>query len=221
MKKHKLSIYLTLSFLMGCVPVLSLHPLYTQENIQFKEELVGIWADDSNDTTWEFKPSEELETGYELIFIGEDEHKGIFQTHLVALEDRYFLDVYPKHLPSGQTEDPNVVPWMYNAFFILPAHSFLKVEFTGTETMKVWLTMEDELEKLLDEVPDAIRYEVIEEPESKIVLTAPTKELQEFVLKYADDERLFATEITLHRKEDAKPTADTIETEEHDEEGHD
>ena len=221
MKAKTFCFYLMAVVLAGGVPVLSLHPLYTQENIQFKEELVGIWADDSNDTIWEFKQSEEFERAYDLTFIGgsEDEMaKGLFVAHLVKLKDKFFLDVYPKSLPGGKIEDPNVVPWPYNMFFFVPAHSFLKVEFTGTDTMKVWLTMEDELEKLLDEVPDAVRHEVIEEPDSKIVLTAPTKELQEFVLKYADDERLFPPETTLHRKEGPKPTADTIETEERDEE---
>ena len=35
----------------------------------------------------------------------------------------------------------------------------------------------------------------------RLVLTGLTKELQAFVLKYADDERVFTGQVTLSRKE--------------------
>jgi hypothetical protein len=53
------------------------------------------------------------------------------------------------------------------------------------------------MEELLKENPNAVEHTKIEE---RLVLTASTKELQAFVLKYADDERLFADEIVLKRK---------------------
>ena len=215
MKTYKLSIYLVILFLIGCVPVVSLHPLYTKEDTHFKEELLGTWADDSNDMTWEFKQPEESESKYDLIVTGESEEgepKGLFVAHLVKIEDKFFLDIYPADWPGGEPEDPNTTPWPYNMFFFVPAHTFFKVEFTGTDTMNIWLTDDEELEKLLDEEPDAIRHEAIEDYDGKIVLTASSKELQEFVLKYAEDERLFANEIPLNRKNDEAPTNDALKT---------
>jgi hypothetical protein len=182
---------------------MSLHPLYTKEDVQFKEELLGTWADDSNDTTWEFRQSEETEGKYDLIVTGESEEgepKGLFAAHLVKLEDKFFLDVYPANWPGGDPEDPNTTPWPYNMFFFVPAHTFLKVDFTGTDTMKIWLTDDEKLGEILDENPNAIKREVIEDYDGHIVLTASTKELQAFVQKYADDERLFSNEIELHHK---------------------
>ena len=61
----------------------------------------------------------------------------------------------------------------------------------------MWLTNEDEMEKLLEEEPDAVKHTFIED---RLILTASTKELQNFVLKYADDKRVFKGEVTLVRK---------------------
>ena len=57
MKVKKLLFYLLAGLFGGCLPVMSLHPLFTEETIVFEEKLLGIWVDDPNDpeTTWEFK----------------------------------------------------------------------------------------------------------------------------------------------------------------------
>ena len=53
------------------------------------------------------------------------------------------------------------------------------------------------MEKLLKEKPTAVKHEMVED---RLILTASTKELQKFVLKYADDDRVFTNEIVLDRK---------------------
>ncbi len=57
--------------------------------------------------------------------------------------------------------------------------------------------MVTQLNKLLEENPDAIEHVAVED---RYVLTASTKELQAFVLKYADGDKLFTDEIVLERK---------------------
>lgn len=64
--------------------------------------------------------------------------------------------------------------------------------------MKMRLMLETQLEKLLEENPDAIEHVAAKD---KLVLTASTKELQAFVLKYADSDKVFTDEIILERKE--------------------
>jgi hypothetical protein len=54
------------------------------------------------------------------------------------------------------------------------------------------------MEELLKEKPDAVEHTSVGD---RIVLTGSTKKLQEFVLKYADDERVFTEQVTLSRKE--------------------
>jgi hypothetical protein len=60
------------------------------------------------------------------------------------------------------------------------------------------LMLESKVKELLTEKPDIVKHASVGD---RLVLTAPTKELQAFILKYADDERVFTDEITLVRKQ--------------------
>ena len=199
MKIKKLLFYLLAAILGGCIPIASLHSLYTKSDIIFEEKLLGIWIDDSNspETIWEFTRMDEPNNAYKMIFTDEDERKGSFVVNLVKLEGNLFLDFYPSELP-WEPEDPNKAEWLYNSFFLMPCHTFFKVE--SIEPKLVFhMTANSEMKKLLQENPDSIGYTTIED---RIVLTGTTKQLQSFILKYIDDERLFPGDIELVRKTD-------------------
>ncbi len=197
-RAKKALFYLLAALLGGCVPVMSLHPLYTEKDVVFEERLLGRWVDDPNspETTWEFNRIEEPKNAYNLVFSDEEGKKGSFVAHLVRLQNRLFLDVYPSE-PPWEIEDPNKVELPFNSFFLIPAHTFIKIDFNGPQ-LKMWLTNDEEMKKLLKEEPNAVKHTFVED---KLILTAPTKELQNFVLKYADDKRIFKSEIALVRKE--------------------
>jgi hypothetical protein len=55
----------------------------------------------------------------------------------------------------------------------------------------------DEMKRVLGKDPNAIKHEL---EDNRLVLTASTKELQAFVLKYANDEKLFGNKIVLNQK---------------------
>ena len=181
----------------GCVPVLSLHPLYTEKDVVLDQKLYGTWVTGSNDskTTWEFKSIDDPKNAYNLIFTDDDGKKGSFVAHLVKLQDKLFLDIFPSELP-WEPEDPNKMDWPYNSFFLIPAHTFIKVDSIGPQ-LKLRLTLESKMEELLKENPSAIEHTSIGD---RLVLTDSTKKLQAFVLKYADDERVFTDQVTLSRK---------------------
>ncbi|MHC4536619.1 MAG: hypothetical protein ACYS6K_21940 [Planctomycetota bacterium] len=189
--------YLLAGLLGGCVPVMSLHPLYTEKDVVFEERLLGRWVDDPNspEITWEFNRIEEPNNAYSLLFSDEEGKKGSFVAHVVRLQNKLFLDVYPSE-PPWEIEDPNKLELPYNSFFLIPAHTFIRIDFIGRK-LKMWLTNDEEMKKLLKEEPNAIKHTFIED---RLILTAPTKELQNFVLKYADDKRVFKGEIVLGRK---------------------
>jgi len=190
--------YMLAVLLGGCVPVMSLYPLYTARDVVFEEKLLGTWLQDNGETTWEFQRIDKPENAYKLFFSDNEGRKGSFVAHLVKLQNRLFLDVYPSELP-WEPEDPNKVDWLYNSLFLIPAHTFIKVESVEPQ-LRMRLTVESELKKLLEEDPNAIEHTFVED---RLVLTASTKEIQAFVLKYADDERVFGGETVLNRK---KPT---------------
>lgn len=201
MNTRKTLFYLVTVVLGGCVPVASLHCLYTDKDIIFEKKLLGTWVQEPNDpkTIWEFTRIDEPNNAYKLIFTDEEGKKGSFVAHLVKLQDKLFLDAYPSELP-WEMEDPNQVDWPYNCFFMLPAHTFIKVDSIEPQ-LKLRVTIEDKMEELLEENPNAIGHTFIED---RLVLTASTKELQAFILKYADDERLFVDDVALDRKTASK-----------------
>jgi hypothetical protein len=198
MNTKKNLFYFLAVVLGGCVPVASVHCLYTKENAVFEEKLLGTWVQEPNNpkTTWEFtRDDEEPNNVYKLIFADEEGKKGSFVAVMVKLKDKLFLDIFPDELP-WDIEDPNQVDWPYNSFFLIPAHTFIKVDSIEPQ-LKLRVTMDDKMDELLKEYPDAIERIMIDD---RIVLTASTKELQAFILKYVDDERLFVDEIALDRK---------------------
>lgn len=198
MNARKLLLYMLPLLLGGCVPVLSLHPLYTEEDVVLEKKLLGTWVDDANNpqTTWEFKPIDEPKNACKLIFTDEDGTKGSFVAYLLKLQDKLFLDIYPSELP-WEPDDPNKMDWPYNSFFLIPAHTFLKIDSIEPR-LKMRLALESKIEELLKENPNAVKHMSVGD---RLVLTASTKELQAFVLKHADDDRLFADEITLVPKD--------------------
>jgi hypothetical protein len=198
MNKKKLLFYIIAVILGGCVPVISLHPLYTEKDIVMDKNLYGTWTDDSNSskTTWEFKSIDEPKNAYKLIFTDEEGKKGSFVAHLVKFQSRLFMDIYPSEMP-WEPEDPNKIDCPYNSFFLIPAHTFLKIDSIEPQ-LKLRLMLESNLEKLLKENPSAVEHTSVSD---RLVLTDSTKELQEFILKYAEDERVFTDQVTLSRKE--------------------
>ena len=202
MKTKKLLFYLLAALLGGCVPVMSLHPLFTEKTLVFEEKLLGTWVDDSNNI-WEFKNPDEQEKIYKLIFVDNEGQKGSFDARLTKLENKLFLDVYPSE-PPWDEEDPNKVEWPFNTLFFMPVHTFIKINGIEPE-LKLQLTDDDELKKLLKEDPNAVEHTLVYE--DKLVLTASTEELQAFVVKYADDSRVFTAEVVLARKKPKSPQA--------------
>ena len=213
---------------LGCLPVMSLHPLYQEKDLAFEKELLGTWVDgddpNDSDSTWQFARSDDSKKQYQLIVTDEEGRKGIFTANLVKLDNLLVLDIHPEKFPSGAetVEDMNLP---YNAFFFIPVHTFVKVDFitpiadVGKHidkpdpnvlkqlsknydyAMVLRLTDDDDFEKILKQDPNAIAHEKIEN--HGIILTASTKQLQKFVLKYADHDKLFSTDTNLIRKKNS------------------
>jgi len=182
----------------GCVPVISLHPLYTEKDVVVDQKLYGTWVDDVNNpkTTWEFKSIDEPKNAYKFIFSDEEGMKGSFVAHLVKLQNKLFLDIFPSDLP-WDTEDPNKMDWPFNSLLLIPAHMFVKIDSIEPQ-LKLRLTLESDMEELLKENPSAVEHTSVGD---RLVLTGSTKELQAFVLKYADNEKVFTDQVVLNRKE--------------------
>lgn len=171
---------------LGCVP--SLHPLYTEKDVTFDPTLVGVWSEKDKTDTWTFKKSGD--NAYELIMT-QDGAPGKFEVHLVRLGELLFLDLYP--------EAPDIENSFYKAHLV-PAHTFLGIQIDKEkDVVRIAAIGPDWLEEAIDSKKVTIAHERLgEDDESRIILTASTKALQEFVVKYAAE--AFGEPAELHRR---------------------
>jgi hypothetical protein len=170
------------SFMVSCL-VTSVHPLYTKKDLTFVPELVGSWE---NDDVWTFEQSGK--NAYELTLKEQDNEKtGVYETHLVKLGKYLFLDLYPE---ESEMEDS-----VYD-IHLVPTHSFWRVEIKK-DVLRLAIMDNEWLERMIDGNKVSIAHVRLED---RIVLTAPTQELQKFVLKYAEETDAFPELDELHRK---------------------
>ena len=170
------------ALLPSCIP--SLHPLYSEDKLVFREEILGEWKNGRE--TWAFTRGDGQY--YQLVFSDEDE-QAEFKVHLVKLGDHYFFDFYNIKNRCSDDDGLAIAP-------LLATHSFAKVVL-DKDDMKLYFFDIEWLEKLFEQRKIRIKHEVMEE--DIIVLTAPTADLQEFVRKYAEEEKAFMSPEQLSR----------------------
>lgn len=161
--------------LAGCVP--SLHELYTEDTVVFDPKLVGCW--EASDSLWCFTRHENQDA-YDLIIIEKEEQKSYLLAHLVDLDGRRYLDLYPKDQVDLNTGD-------WTRFHLLPVHTFMRVE-TADPNLALALMKPDTVEELLKENPRLVKHEVVDD---RVVLTASPRELQAFLKNPKIADRIF------------------------------
>jgi hypothetical protein len=192
MRTKKAVFYLLALMLGGCI-IPSLHPLYTDDTLIFEEKLVGKWVEDDGNI-WVFRDAGEQ--GYEMTIINGEHIEGQFIVHLVELGDMLFLDLFP--------DDPHLEQGDFYMCHLLPVHTFMKVDQIDPN-LQLRMMDPDSVSEMLEEDPNLLKHEVRDDG---IVLTASTKQLQEFVIEYANEEGVFGDpeeftrRIPLYKDED-------------------
>jgi hypothetical protein len=169
--KTKKSIFYCAALLMaGCLP--SLHPLYNDKTLIFKEGLIGKWMGD--DSVWQFSRAGEKE--YELRIRDDEKELGRFSAHLIEIKGLMFLDLFPDDKPLEDLDD-------FYKIHLLPVHTFMKVDQINPN-LRLRMIDYDKVERMLENDPNVIKHEVVDD--DRIVLTASTEELQNFVVEHVD-----------------------------------
>ena len=167
----------------GCTR--SLHPLYREADLTFDSQLLGIWAEEGGKETWTLQKS----GAKAYVLTSRDEEKTVkYDAHLLRLGKFVFLDLYPKDADEGAA---------------VAAHLFFKVLRTGNTAQVAGLD-ESWLKKMAADKKLSIAHVLVpahnqDSSEESIFLTASTQELQEFVLKYAENTEAFSP-TELHRR---------------------
>jgi len=203
MKTKKFLFYLLAVILGGCIP--SLNSLFTENELIFEEKLLGTWAEDDSRETWQFKrgsddPNEKF---YEMSYTNSD-GEGLFFAGLGKINDMMFLNIFPHEPELDKTND-------FYKFHILRVNTFIKIEQIEP-TLKMAVMNPDTIKEMLEKDPNIIKHEIIEDGD-RILLTASTQQLQQFMKEHANDEGLFGDPSELKRLTPKDPNdADNIET---------
>lgn len=190
--------------LKGCL-LTSLHPLFTSEEYIKPDGLTGGWVSEDNESFWYFSDSGEdyfrlVVTEKDSSFVQGPDSTGTYSVSTDTSEFKAVFGVIANELyldilvVPNASEDKGSLRNTQLAF----THTFYKFKLKGTEAELYpadfkWI--EDNLKKKKIK----IKHEKLEN--DNLLLTASTKELQQFVKKYSS-KGLFPKPLTLYRKKD-------------------
>jgi len=180
----------------GCIR--SLHPLYTEQDLVYKRDLVGTWAEEDTAGSWTFTRAGEKryklthrQKGYQQGFIHSETVPGdsaTFEVHLAQFGDFLFMDLFPD--PLERRNDLCKVHW-------IPVHTFSRV-WLENDALKMSMLNADWLEAMIEDGNLKIAHERIED---EIILTASTEVLQKLVISFANDPEAFPEPRVLFKLE--------------------
>jgi hypothetical protein len=193
---------LTLFLFQSCVP--SLHPLYTSDVLAWSKDIAGTWLPTDDDyeagskaNIWHFVANKDK--SFQLTQYDSNGKPGTFEAHLVKLGENYFFDLAPRTATSEEkASDPAFNKECLTdleSIHYFPMHTFAKVSFSANE-LSIAMFDGDFLNDLLEQNRIRIKHEKVD---GEYVLTASSKELQNFMMKYADDPKAFMDPMLLRK----------------------
>lgn len=173
----------------ACVP--SVHPFYTEASLASDPDLEGSWAEPGKETEkWRFSREGGGGKGFRLVFTDEQGREGAFAAHLFDLEGGRFLDLFP--------EEPKEIGNEFYKYHLLPTHTLMRVARDG-DTLNLAVHNPRWVDDHLKANPDALAHE---RTEGRLVLTASTAELQDFLREHAESPEFFGDPFTLKRRKE-------------------
>jgi hypothetical protein len=184
------------ALLCSCIP--SVNPFYTDQDIVFEPRLLGTWQDkDKADhpDVWKFVSA--TNKTYRLTVTEKEGKQGEFIACLFRLKHEYFLDLIPADC-NYATNQAELV-----AFSMFPGHLLVRVPQIEPELKLAFFDF-DWLQKHLEKNPKALAHH---REDDRLLLTAGTRDLQQFVLQHPGEGELFAKPDTMVRQTNAAPAA--------------
>jgi len=169
-----------LILVVGCIPPLTVNPLYTEKDIVYDPDIAGLWSKDDLKEAWQFTKG--AGDFYNLKILSED-GTSYYVVYLFKIKDILYMDAYPD-LEWIKSNEKNPIMLM------IPAHVFFQVK-KAASVLELTALDQEWLAEYIKDHPDAIPYEVIfdekhlstKDIDPLILITASTKNLQNFVIK--------------------------------------
>lgn len=167
----------------GCLP--SLNPVYTEKDLIFDPQLVGLWKQPKSAATWGFSKGDDK--SYELVYTDEAGHSGQFTARLAQIDGMVFLDLFPQEIQNDENA--------FYKFHLVPIHTIYLVRKTKP-ALELAAIDYHWLEDFLAKHPDGIAHATFN---GRKLITASTADLQAFLLQHKD---AFKGELALQRQSD-------------------
>jgi hypothetical protein len=187
MKPYRAFFISSILVLTGCIT--TLNPIYTEKDLIFKEELIGVWnSNDSNGSEmWVFEKTGNSESKSYILTHQRNNIAATFFAHLVKIGDQLFLDLYPSENASKSD--------FANAH-IQKMHSFSKVTLNGNNLdlemlNPKWFDIQVSEKKL-----SLNHYRTAD---GQVIITDSTQELQSFLLQCANTAEAFDKPLKLYK----------------------
>jgi hypothetical protein len=175
-----LGVILTALFLSGCVPIMSLHPLFLKKDFAFDARLLGEWQDQDGKPLCRFEKSGD---GYNMYFLDKNSQPvNKYEAHLAHLRGELFLDILLKEAMPDDVFERSF------PLFLVPAHTFYQIRFEG-DSLEYRFLDDEWIESMRKQKKLKLPFAQVED---LTVLTAPTDKLQKFVLKNLKTEKAFS-----------------------------
>lgn len=195
MRTHSILFFLIALAISGCVPV-SLNPVYDSENLVSFKNITGNWSDDGSDTYF-ITLSEDDSLLYFLDYtVDSSEYlnycESRFELRFSKIGKHYYADCYPDFRDENEFKN-----WPLTAH-MLGVHSFYRMKLEN-DTLRFWRMETESFESWLKKRPEIFPYQFFKD-QDKLLLTASTFEIRNFLLEYEDNlDSLFTDMVELER----------------------
>lgn len=184
------ALFLGILFLEGCLT--TLHPIFTEKDLVFDPRLSGNWKKTKDGSTASYRQAnshdlEELSPSLKrnaarIFVLEEKDAQGNLQStsyaFMVKLGKYYYMDYYAAGINKNESAD------VFFASHYVPMHSIYRIKFTDNRSFDIQQLDGGYLEKLIRNKQVRIRHEVT--GDGDFLITAPTEELQQYLIKYSD-----------------------------------
>jgi hypothetical protein len=178
--------FIVVLLLAGCVP--SLNPVFTEKDLVFDASVLGVWVQPNARAQWQL--SRHSENSYRVVYTDKNGHEGRFVAHLANVDGTKFLDMFPEQMESDAGGFYNI--------HLVPTHTIYRV-LQSKPNLELAAIDYKWFDQHLNDSPDAIQHVTFN---GRKLITAPTEDLQAFVVKHKDK---FTSTVTLERQpENAK-----------------
>ena len=200
------AVALLLIFLSGCLT--TLHPIFTEKDLAYDPKLIGTWNTENQGNKGKVvisnlatENSSELPGNISTIkqkgyFIRYQDSTGKTSEQYIAFLARIGKHLYFDYFPADKKEDQKI-----DEFFsahLVKMHTSYRVEISNDGSFELSRLDEGYVTKLIGEKKIRISYE--KDADDNTVITASTKELQQYLLKYGDEPSAYRSDKTTFKK---------------------